>query len=95
MKFEKLKPGMVIWDVHSYTMGHTKVRSVGCWAVKIVEVHEDRSITASWNGNQPKRIVERHWRKFRAKKPELVLNSLGAAKIKTRTATLARPLTEK
>lgn len=87
MKIEQLKPGMVVYDVHSYRMGNTTVRSMGCWAVKILEVHE-RKVVASWNGNQPQTFYGPRF-KWRAKKPEMVRNSFGACRLKTRAEKAA------
>lgn len=38
MKFEKIKPGMTLYDVHSYQMGNTTIRSMGCWEVAVDSV---------------------------------------------------------
>ncbi len=38
MKFEKIKPGMVLLDIHSYRMGNTTMRQLGLWEVMVVSV---------------------------------------------------------
>lgn len=54
MKFEKIKPGMVLYDRHKYKMGNTHMRSIGEWPVRIIEVNsENRKALVSWNGNAP------------------------------------------
>ena len=85
MKFEKLKPGMVLFDVGRHKMGNTTISTVSVWQVRVLEVHEDRSITASWNSNQPKKMREREWSRLRAKRPELVRGACGACRIKPRS----------
>lgn len=86
MTFDKIKPGMTLYDVHKYTMGNTSLRSIGVWPVSVITVHEDRTIIASWNGNKPTRMYERQWSKYRLKKPELVRGNFGTTKLKPRTA---------
>ncbi len=49
MKFEKIKAGMTLYDVHSYGMGSTTVRSMGCWEVAIDSVNtEKRTAVVRW-----------------------------------------------
>jgi hypothetical protein len=64
IKFDRVKPGMVLLDVHSYKVGNTTMRRLGCWEVLIVSVDcEKRTAQASWNGNPPttyfRRAIER------------------------------------
>lgn len=82
MEISKLKPGMVLYDVHSETMGSTTMRSVGVWLVKILSVDGD-SFTASWNGNAARKYygVPSWWR---IKKPTLVENSTGGSRLARR-----------
>jgi hypothetical protein len=83
IKFEKIVAGMVLYDVHSTKMGNTKLRSVGVWRVRIVEVYpEKRTALASWNGNPATIWSERKLSKLRAKEPELEKNTLGQARLK-------------
>lgn len=86
MKLEKLQPGMTVYDVHPYRMGNTSLRSIGVWAVSIIEVDtQTRSVIASWNGNKPTRMWEREWKKLRLKEPELERDVMGRMKLKKRT----------
>lgn len=72
MTLDKLKPGMLVYDVHSYRMGNTTLRSIGVWNVHIFAVdHESRTVQAMWNGNKSQIFRERQWSKWRLKKPEL------------------------
>ncbi len=87
MKFEKIKVGDVLFDVHSYRMGNTAIRSVGVWPVRILELHpESRSATVSWNGNdhQPQRYFQRELGRLRAKEPELVNGFFGSKQLPRR-----------
>ena len=71
IKFEKIKPGMTLYDVRKNT-GLTAHRSpLNVWPVEIVKVDtEQRRVWASWNGNSPLWIWENRVTKYRAKRPE-------------------------
>lgn len=84
MKFEKLQPGMTLYDVGSHRMGNTTIRTISVWTVRVIDVHPNRTITASWNGNLAKLMYEHEWSKLRAKKPELERSAVGAYRIKRR-----------
>lgn len=85
MKFEKLEVGMVVYDVHSYKMGNTSVRSIGVWPVRIKEIdHEKRKVLASWNGNTPSWLYERDITKLKEKEPILIRTGFGAMRRPTR-----------
>lgn len=54
MKFEKIQPGMRLYDRHKRRMGNTMLRTLGEWDVRIIEVNaEKRKALVSWNGNRP------------------------------------------
>jgi hypothetical protein len=58
MKFEKIQPGMVLYDRHKYRAGNTTMRLLGEWDVRIVSVDPvTRTAEAHWNGNPAT-----HWR---------------------------------
>lgn len=85
MKFEKLKPGMTVYDVHSYRMGNTTMRTLGTWRVRIHSVDaEKRSCMASWNGNAPQRFPEHAIKKWKEKEPLLVRTAFGSYRRPTR-----------
>ena len=85
MKFEKLQPGMVVYDVHRHKMGNTTISTVGVWRVRIVSVdHERQRVTASWNGNPARTFYPRDVAKWREKEPLLVRGALGVARLATR-----------
>lgn len=71
IKFEKINPGMMLWDVRKSTglsRLHGKYQS---WPVYIKEVDgEKREVLASWGGNRAEWMSERRVTKFRAKRPE-------------------------
>lgn len=78
MKFEKIKPGMTLYDVHSYKMGNTTIRSMGVWHVRVITVDaETRSAIVSWNTNTPSRWSERQLSKLRERKPLMVDTGMG------------------
>lgn len=73
IKFEKIQPGMTLWDAHTYLMGNTTLRSWGVWSVEVVEVDaEKRLALVRWNGNPATWWHASKLRKLRAKKPKLV-----------------------
>lgn len=69
IKFEKIKPGMTLYDVRKNTgMSGGKWCT---WHVHIIEVNsEKRTVVASWNGNRPETMGENRVTKYRAKQPE-------------------------
>lgn len=84
MKFDKIKVGDILFDVHSYRMGNTSIRTVGVWPVRILELHpESQSATVSWNHNddRPRRYFRRDLEKLRAKEPELVEGFFGSMQL--------------
>lgn len=58
IKFDKVKPGMVLLDIHSGPMGNTTMREWGCWKVRIIAV-DTNGATVSWNGNPATRWTRR------------------------------------
>ena len=60
IKFEKIAPGMVLYDRHRYKAGNTRLTRMGEWSVRIISVDPDtRSAIVSWNGNPAKKMRER------------------------------------
>lgn len=73
MRIEKLKPGMVVYDVHSHRAGNTSMRTIGVWPVEIVAVDVARGIVAAkWNYNRTEEYTKRKWSKWRLKAPVLI-----------------------
>ena len=83
IKFEKIKEGMILYDVHKHKMGNTTMSSVGVWPVRIIELKDNGAIV-SWNHNEPQHWSRYQLEKLRAKEPELVMNTLGQMRIKRR-----------
>ena len=78
MKFEKIRPGMVLYDVHRHKMGNTTRSSVGVWEVHVITVDaETRSAIVSWNTNTPSRWSERQISKLREHRPMMVDTGMG------------------
>lgn len=87
MKFERIKPGMVLYDVHSERMGNTTMRSVGVWPVHIVSVDADkRTAVVHWNVtfNRAQTYYERQLTRLREKKPQLVRDFMGRYRLARR-----------
>jgi hypothetical protein len=57
MKIADIRPGMVLYDRHTYRMGNTTLRTIGEWRVTIIDAPADatQQVTVSWNGNPPER----------------------------------------
>jgi len=78
MKFEKLKPGMVLYDVHSEPLGNTTMRTIGVWEVRVISIHPNEKLPwcsyamCSWNTNKPEMYGRERIEKLRVKKPVLV-----------------------
>jgi hypothetical protein len=71
IKFEKIKPGMVLLDIHSQRMGHTTMRELGCWEVRIISVcSETKTAMVNWNGNSPKRWFASELERLYTKPPK-------------------------
>lgn len=90
MKFEKLKPGMTVYDVCRYKMGNTTLSTVGVWDVKIISVDaENKSVVASWNSNAPRVFFAHAATKWRAKRPVLVRTAMRAHRLARRGEVVA------
>ena len=60
IKFEKIKPGMRLADIHKYGVGNTTVRAEGLWWVDVISVDaEKRTAVVRWNGNREETYSER------------------------------------
>jgi hypothetical protein len=75
IKFEKIKPGMVLLDIRRERAGNTTMTRLGKWTVKIVSVDEaTRSAHVIWNGNREGRWSEGRLRKLYIKEPPSYTN---------------------
>jgi len=71
IKFEKIQPGMTLWDVRK-SSGLARFRSKwDIWSVYVKEVDPDkRQVLASWNSNPAEWMYERRVCKYRANRPK-------------------------
>lgn len=78
MKIEKLKPGMIVYDVGRQRMGNTTQSTVAVWPVEIVSVDADgQGVIARWNNNPARWCGAHSVSKWRAKRPALVKSGIG------------------
>lgn len=85
MKFEKLKPGMVVFDVGRHKMGNTTMSTVAVWQVRVISVDQEaQTVVASWNSNPARTYYSRSVAKWREKAPMLVRGASGRARLATR-----------
>lgn len=86
MKIEKLKPGMIVYDVGRTKMGNTNMTTVSVWPVRIISVDlEKRSCVAVWNMvNKAQTFYERSISKWREKEPMTIRNAFGRTRLATR-----------
>lgn len=95
MKFEKLKPGMVVYSVGKQKMGNTTLTTTTVWTVQIISVdQESRTAVASWNGNPPRKYYEHDIAKLKEKRPMLIRLGMGRARLATREEIKAAKLAE-
>lgn len=64
-----LKPEMVVYSVGRQRMGNTTISQTVCWPIRIVEVHDNGTVTASWNGNKPQKFYQSQIKQWRRSKP--------------------------
>jgi hypothetical protein len=97
MKFESLKPEMIVWDVARRKMGNTTRSTVSVWMVKIISVDSTRrTVVASWNGNRESTYSERIVKRWRKEKPMLISTGMsGARRLATREEIKAVKAKEK
>lgn len=50
IKVEDLKPGDVLYDVHSYRMGNTMMREEGCWGAIYSDDRQDFMVSSGADG---------------------------------------------
>ncbi len=93
LKYESLKVGEVLYDLHSHGMGNTTMRSLGVWTVKILELTEYGALV-SWNGNSPSRWSKFELTKLRRTEPQLVTNKMGQQRLMTGAEKAAKKASE-
>ena len=74
MKFEDIKPGMILLDIRKRTCGNATLREWGVWKVKIISVDEARrTAIVRWNHNKPETWGEHRLKKLKTKKTKALL----------------------
>ena len=85
MNIEKLKPGMIVFDVGRRKMGNTAVSTVCVWRVRIESVDIEKGLVrASWNGNAVRSFGRSSWNKWRPNAPLLIKTAFGRYRLATR-----------
>lgn len=91
MKFERIKPGMVLYDLHRERAGNTMMHRWGVWEVRVISVDvEGRTAEASWNGNRPQTYTEKELRELRVERPVMVGDNFLFKRPETRAEKKAR-----
>ncbi len=73
MKIDRMRAGMVVFDVGRSKLGNTTMMPVSVWRVHISSADLDgRRVEASWIGNAPRWFSERQKSGWREKAPLLV-----------------------
>ena len=74
MKFEDIKPGMILLDIRKRTCGNATLREWGVWKVKIISVDEaSRTAVVRWNGNAPQTWGLRRLKQLKTEKTKALL----------------------
>ena len=85
MTFDKLQPGVVVYDVQKHRMGNTTMPTVSVYEVRIISADpEKQTVLASWNNNRPQTYRFSRWSKWRVKRPVLVTGMFGSKRIAKR-----------
>lgn len=67
----KLKPEQVVYERRRQKMGNTTMSRTALYSIRIIEVDpEGQFVTASWNGNTPRKFREADVKKWLVNKPE-------------------------
>ena len=71
-KLEKLSPGQILWDYHTYQQGNTTLKKMGEWPIEIIEIDlENNRALCSWNGNKPEWKYRKQIEKYRVNKKKV------------------------
>lgn len=71
MKFEKIRPGMVLYDVRRPKMGNTTASTVSVYAVKVLEI-DGRCANVIWNGNSASMMTASELERLHPTSPMLI-----------------------
>lgn len=70
-----IKPGVLLYDVHSTKAGNTTISVEGVWVVRVISTHFEEDVpyaVCSWNGNKPRKYYRRDIEKLRRHPKEWV-----------------------
>ena len=85
MKIEKLKPGMIVYDIRTFYEDDTDTENIIIWDVVIKNIDlKRRTVEASWNGNKNEIFYEYVWYNWKNKRPLLIKTETGAYRKATR-----------
>lgn len=66
IKFERVKAGDELWDVHKERMGNTTAWRTGSWRVEVVSIdHQAGTAIVRWNGNAEQKYYRRQIERLR------------------------------
>ena len=86
MKFDKLKPGMVVYDIGRRKMGNTTISTIAAWTIEVISVDaEARTCVAEWNHNPARTYREADVSAWKENKPFLIRESFGNYRKPTRS----------
>lgn len=78
VRFETVKAGDVLYDVHREKMGHTTMSRLGWWRVVVKSIDHAKGVAwCSWNGNPPRRYGRRELAKLRRSIPAKLAEQSG------------------
>ena len=71
IKFDSVKVGDVLYDVHRYKLANVNASRQGCWEVHVKQIDtvNQRALVA-WNGNAPEWKRAREVEKYRRSRPK-------------------------
>lgn len=94
-KWETIKAGDTLWDVHREAMGNTTMSKWGSWRVEVISInHAEGWAMVRWNYNRPEKRYRRQMEKYQRspKKVKGVCSSCGGTDCRcNRTTTKGVP----
>lgn len=80
IKFDKIRAGDTLLDIHREKAGNTTMSRWGCWKVRVISVDSaNETAMVSWNGNAPSMRTRRQLEKLYAKEPGFYTKWLASA----------------
>jgi len=79
-KITSIQEGDVLFDCHTYRMGNTTMRAMGCWDVVIKSIDLlKKTARVSWNGNPEQTYYEHNIERLRRHPPEWLRDPLNGS----------------